>query len=122
MATALARLPAAEAEQIHARVQQADNDTCPLLKDGICLLYPARPLICRTHGLPLLTRHGGKSSVDFCPENFRGIATLPGSAVLDLDRLNETLTAINALFIADSLAEGIHYPERLSIAEALRDK
>lgn len=25
---------------------------CPLNKDGLCILYPYRPMICRLHGLP----------------------------------------------------------------------
>lgn len=121
MATALANLPNTDAEHIRDRARGAGADApCPLLEDGICLLYAARPLICRTHGLPVLTRQAGAPSVDFCPENFRGIATLPGNAVLDLDRLNETLAAINALFIAEVRNEGTTPPERLTIAAALR--
>ena len=30
------------------------DDRCSLLVDDACALYPYRPLICRTHGLPLL--------------------------------------------------------------------
>ena len=32
---------------------------CPLLRDGACLLYEARPVLCRTHGFPLRTRPSG---------------------------------------------------------------
>ena len=72
---------------------------CPLLRNGLCLLYQARPIICRTHGLPLLISRDGESGVDFCPQNFRELSSIPGDAVIDLDRLNATLAAINVLYL-----------------------
>ena len=90
------------------------EDPCPLLHDGLCLLYRARPIICRTHGLPLLITRDGTSGVDFCPENFQGLSSIPGSAVIDLDRLNAALTAINALFLQSHPG-----PERMSLAQVL---
>jgi uncharacterized protein len=104
---------------LSARIRQraaaaAPEDPCPLLQDGLCLLYQARPIICRTHGLPLLLHRDGKSEIDFCPENFRGLESIPGSAVLDLERLNATLATINALFLRSCPG-----PQRLTIAQAL---
>lgn len=120
LAAALNDLPAEEAGRIRERARRSSADTpCPLLEGGICLLYEARPIICRTHGLPLLTIREGKRAVDFCPMNFQGLDSLPGSAVIDLDRLNTVLAAINALFVAQ-LPQGVPpEKERLSIAEAL---
>lgn len=121
LAVALGRLPVEQAATIRARAGGASPDgPCPLLANGLCLLYEARPIICRTHGLPLLTALEGKRSVDFCPLNFRGLDSLPGSAVIDLDRLNTTLAAINALFVAEFFSGATAGKERLSIAEALR--
>jgi len=93
----------------------APEDPCPLLQDGLCLLYQARPIICRTHGLPLLITRAGESGVDFCPENFRELSSIPGSAVIDLDRLNAALAAINALFL-----QSFPGPERVTVAEAVK--
>jgi Fe-S-cluster containining protein len=90
------------------------EDPCPLLHDGLCLLYRARPIICRTHGLPLLITRDGTSGVDFCPENFQNLSSIPGSAVIDLDRLNAALTAINALFLQSHPG-----PERMPLAQVL---
>jgi Fe-S-cluster containining protein len=104
-----------EASLIKQKAELAGPDgPCPLLHDGLCLLYQARPIICRTHGLPLLISRDGESSVDFCPQNFRELASIPGSDVIDLDRLNAILAAINSVFLQ-------HFPgpERLSIAQAL---
>jgi uncharacterized protein len=120
LATALDDLPPARAERIRNRARRASpEDPCPLLEKGGCLLYAARPLICRTHGLPLLTGHEGAKSVDFCPLNFQGIASLPGKAVIDLDRLNTTLAAINALFVAKAFADTSLEKDRITIADAL---
>ena len=117
LAVALQALPMAEQELIRERARTALPDACPLLDDGVCLLYAARPLICRTHGLPLLVTSDTKS-VDYCPLNFKGVVNLPGWAVLDLDQLNATLAVINAHFASEFLKES--GDRRISIAEALR--
>lgn len=95
------------------------QDTCPLLVDGACILYPYRPIICRTHGLPILIRHGRDVRVDYCPRNFTNATTLTGSGIVDLDRLNDTLAAVNLLFIASYCKGKEPSKERWSIAEAL---
>jgi uncharacterized protein len=115
---AISTLPEPEAELIRAKAAATGSDSpCPLLHDGLCLLYQARPIICRTHGLPLLVTREGERAVDFCPENFRELASIPGSAVIDLDRLNAMLTAINALYLQS--APG---PARLEMARILKEK
>ena len=113
---ALRALPQADADLVRDKARATDpDDPCPLLHDGLCLIYQARPIICRTHGLPLLiTGEGGERGVDFCPENFRELASIPGHAVIDLDRLNAALTAINALFLQSHPG-----PERLAMAQVL---
>ncbi|GFO67091.1 hypothetical protein GMLC_06700 [Geomonas limicola] len=112
---ALHELPVEQAQEIRAAAAQAAADgPCPLLKGGLCLLYQARPIICRTHGLPLLLSREGANQIDFCPENFRGLTSIPGNAVLDLERLNEALAAINALYL-----RSFPGPERLTLAQAL---
>ena len=119
LATSLAALPSAEVEEIRHRARTASLDgACPLLTDDRCALYRSRPIICRTHGLPILTQQDGTGRVDFCPLNFTGVDRLPGSALLDLDRLNTLLDSINRLFIAEAFDE-CPTRERLAIAEAL---
>jgi len=120
LAQALEGLPEAAAERIRERARQAAADgPCPLLEEGACLLYAARPIICRTHGLPLLTGGGMERRIDYCPENFRGVESLPAGAVIDLERLNTMLTAVNALFISEVFHGQLPGQERLAIAEAL---
>lgn len=120
LALALRRLPDDEISHIREKARASSPDgPCPLLENGACLLYSARPIICRTHGLPILTREFGGPSVDFCPENFIGVETLPGKAIIDIDLLNTSLAAIDALFVAGFFNGKTPDKERLTIAEAL---
>lgn len=120
LAQALENWPAPTAARIRERARLSSVDgPCPLLEDGACLLYVARPLICRTHGLPLLVSAGEARRLDYCPENFQDIDALPAAAVIDLERLNTTLAAINALFISAAFPDRFPDRERLTIAESL---
>lgn len=96
-----------------------DGDECPLLDGGCCLLYEHRPIICRTHGLPILMRSGEAATVDFCPRNYRNADSLDGRNIIDLDRLNDTLSAINSIFMKEIPGDGLLSPGRLTIAEAI---
>ncbi|TRO83616.1 YkgJ family cysteine cluster protein [Trichloromonas acetexigens] len=121
LTAALAEAPEGLATEIRERAREAAEDgPCPLLKDGACLLYAARPLICRTHGLPLLGRRDGERFIDYCPLNFQGMESLPASAVIDLETLNATLAAVNRLFVKESGGDEGRAEERITIARALR--
>lgn len=120
LALAAQRLPADVGHRLRQRARSSrPEDPCPLLEDGGCVLYPDRPLICRTHGLPLLAGAEGERRVDFCPENFHGVAALPAGAVIDLDRLNLALAGVNGLFVSERFGGEEPPRQRLSIAEFL---
>jgi uncharacterized protein len=74
---------------------RADNRQCRFLKDDRCSIYPVRPVICRTHGYPVII----DGNIDFCPENFIGIKTIESENILDLDKLNHALAVINKGFV-----------------------
>ena len=122
LALALQGLPEEELSRLReGEGNHSSEALCPLLRGGLCPLYAARPLICRTHGLPLLVADGDGRRVDYCPHNFRGVATLPGGAVLDLDRLNLLLAAVNRQFLAAWVGQGRPpLPERLRLTAVLR--
>ena len=119
---ALEALPDARQAAIRRHVAaHAGAERCPLLEDHRCLLYAARPIICRTHGLPIVFSEGSERKVDCCPLNLGdGEQPLSGSAVIDLDRLNTLLVAVNALYLSHVDVGAL--PERLTISEALKVK
>lgn len=119
LAMALHQAPAAKSVHIRKLARSASMGTCPLLDKGICLLYPARPIICRTHGFPLLMAGDQNKILDYCPRNFNGMTTFPAAAVVDLDILNSTLAAINDVFIASRDGNVLRLKDRFPIAEAL---
>nr|NJM03151.1 YkgJ family cysteine cluster protein [Desulfobacula sp.] len=97
---------------------KAEKGTCPLLIDRECVLYPARPIICRTHGYPLYMKKEGGIRIDFCPENFTGMASFPKETMLDIEHLNTLLAVINRQFV-DSLEADPPFKDRIPISEAL---
>jgi len=118
LAAALRELPAEESSRIRKLARAASSEACPLLDNGRCLLYAARPIICRTHGFPILSA-GPAGVIDFCPKNFIGVASFPAAYILDIDLLNTTLAAINSVFTASCGTAQLPGRERLTIAEAL---
>lgn len=119
---ALEALPDARRNAILRHVAaQAGGERCPLLEDHRCLLYTARPIICRTHGLPIIYTEGSERKSDCCPLNLNEMdQAVSGAATIDLDRLNMLLVAVNALYLSHADISGL--PERLTIIEALKVK
>jgi len=99
VAAAALELPAADQEALRARLAAGRADPrCPLLDDvGACRVYAARPMICRSHGLPI--EAGAPSERDVCPLNFTAgppLEELDPGCVLDVERLNAILLAVDA--------------------------
>ena len=115
LSLAFSRLDASVRERVLDQARQSDKQ-CPLLVDHACMVYEARPIICRTHGYPLYMEKEGRAMVDFCPENFKGVKKLDRSDMLDLDRINTLLTAVNNHFVA-CFEKGL--PERIPVDQAL---
>ena len=116
---AIARLPMGAKVLLAERVSW-DRDDCPLLADDLCLVYPARPVICRTHGFPLLLEEDGQRRVSICPDNFQTAEAIPGRAVMNLETINNTLVALNALFLSAGAAPMFAAAERFTLADLLR--
>lgn len=83
------------------RESQAD-DSCPLLLGGLCRVYPARPFICRSHGLPAAYLDDDLScyQVSACPKNFADDVLFAVEDLLLMDEINSRLREINDLFCA----------------------
>lgn len=103
---ALAELPSKlrarieqQAAEINERETRGESVGCPMLVDHCCAIYAARPLICRTQGLPLLFEtEDGAQEVDFCPLNFttpEAQNDLDEEHLVPLDELNTRLALAN---------------------------
>jgi Fe-S-cluster containining protein len=104
--------------KIRQRAAAASFWDCPLLEDRACRMYTFRPVICRTHGFPLLTHYKGRASIGYCRHNFNDVSCIPDDAIIDLDNINRTLRTVNASVVGE-LAHVLQLPERLSVAEAI---
>ncbi len=108
-------------QQEQDRIISRSNENpkaCPLLIDHECILYAARPVICRTHGYPIYIEQEGESLADFCPKNFRTLKSIPNDAFLNIKQLNTLLIAVNNHFL-ESIETDSPFPERIEISKAL---
>jgi Fe-S-cluster containining protein len=118
MREALDALPEEQAAAIKAHVaSHADGERCPLLHQHRCQLYEVRPIICRTHGLPITYTSEGTRFSDCCPLNLSDGHTLSGANVVDLDKLNTLLAAVNSIYLTQTNTSDATL--RIAIADAL---
>jgi len=119
MALALQKL----APDLRRRIQHKARHTnsfgpCPLLEDGACLMYDARAVICRTHGLPMLTEYRGHRTIGFCQKNFQNLSPVSEGDAINLAHLNSSLAAVNQNFVNQFADRWLPY-SRFSLSEAL---
>ncbi len=80
---------------------EIEHDDCNFLINHICQIYEARPIICRTHGLPLLFMNeaGGAWELSACPLNFKKFDDFDSQNTYPQDTYNSKLFLINRDFI-----------------------
>jgi hypothetical protein len=108
-----------EADAIRAHVQRRPvvpnprPDLCAALDDrGRCQIYEARPVVCRSHGVPIRMREGSLPVIRSCFRNFT--QTEPAAdCVLDQETLSTLVLAVDR-------AAG-HTGERVDLAMLLRE-
>ncbi len=91
------------------------DDRCILLWRGACLVYEHRPVICRTHGFPLLV----EEEIDRCPMNLAGLEEIEPSCVLNLENLDTRLAAINMRFV-EEVEDAFFKKTRISLRDLVR--
>ena len=88
-----------EEARARLRASQAHTDRCAALDDaGRCQIYEARPLVCRSHGVPIKLRNPrGLPVIEACSLNFtaHGPAAADPDCVLDQTTLSATLGMID---------------------------
>jgi len=101
-----------------------DNmEDCRFLVDHSCSIYPSRPVICRTHGLPLLymSLESDEYELSLCELNFTAydLEEFDEENTYPMDRINSKLYQINKNFIAGF--EGGKYTEqdRIPLADLI---
>ncbi|MBW6537233.1 MAG: YkgJ family cysteine cluster protein [Mariniphaga sp.] len=85
------------------RIAKNDED-CIFLKNHDCTIYESRPLICRTHGQPLLyTNDDGEWELSTCELNFKDydFENFSEENTFPQDKFNSKLFLINREFIAE---------------------
>ncbi|MEZ4398483.1 MAG: YkgJ family cysteine cluster protein [Kofleriaceae bacterium] len=111
----VAAQPAAARAAIVAGVGAAAPGRCAALADDDrCRIYPARPLVCRSHGVPIRLREASLPVVRACALNFTaaGPAAADADCVLDQELVSTTLGLLDR---AGGAAPGT----RLDLAEVL---
>lgn len=102
-----------------------DQASCAFLKQGLCSIYAVRPMICRTHGLPVaflnMDAQEPEMSVSFCPLNFvdadeESLSFGPEST-LDIDDLNMKLYEANLQFLQEHPELGLGPSDRIDLRE-----
>ena len=82
----------------------AENDICVFLKNNSCTIYQHRPIMCRTHGLPLLyANDDGEFELSACELNFTefDFDDFTDENTLPQDKYNSKLFLLNREFIAE---------------------
>lgn len=80
--------------------------SCGYLCEDECIIYPYRPIICRTHGLPLVYWHEEINppgyGVMFCRKNFNESENVEFSSgnTVCMDEINSRLARLNLEFIS----------------------
>jgi Fe-S-cluster containining protein len=103
-----------------------EGKSCGFLdKDDKCQVYPYRPIICRTHGLPVAFLNHDmdppEMSVTFCEKNFTNTDPMDyifgPKNTLNLEILNERLARINAAFMENCDDQSITPHDRIPLRE-----
>ena len=101
-----------------ANTEPGDERCAALDSAGKCKVYDARPLVCRSHGVPIRLTRGSLPVVQSCHRNFTRSVPDP-DCILDQATLSATLYAVDA-------AEAAERPEdapagRVELAALLAD-
>ena len=108
----IARMSRQERETLRANALAGAADRCAALDPtGRCLVYAARPIVCRSHGAPVRMRKGSLPVIESCFRNFTHTEPDP-DCVID----QETLSALTLAVDREAGGDG----SRVDLAELLR--
>ena len=106
--------------------QLNDGKECSFLDEqGNCQIYPFRPIICRTHGLPLVYWHEETDppgyGVMFCEKNFQRADEIDFGPynTLNMDEVNEKLARLNVTFVEENKDLSLEPTTRIELRSLL---
>ena len=94
---AISTWPAEKRAALAANVAAAPADRCAALDPaGRCTIYAVRPIVCRSHGVPIRMR-GALPVIQACFRNFtaRGPAAADPDCILDQETISALLLAVD---------------------------
>lgn len=107
------------------RPEPGDETACRFLVDHACTIYTSRPVICQTHGLPLLymNSEGTAWELSHCEQNFREVPVeaFHSENTLVMDTFNSRLFQINQAFVSENASLGYHETDRIPLAELFQE-
>lgn len=95
-----------------SKPDDSESDVCAFLKYHVCTIYEQRPVICRTHGLPLLFMNDNSEwELSVCELNFTkyDFQEFTLDNTFSQDKFNSKLFMLNKDFIKEF--ESIRYQE-----------
>ena len=93
--------------------------------EGGCVIYAYRPMICRTHGLPLVYWHDETDppgyGVMFCEKNFQNADEIDFGPdnTLNMDEVNEKLARLNVAFVEEKKDLSLESDTRIEMRKLL---
>lgn len=112
-----------EKEYQHDVPPTKDERSCVFLKDHKCAIYEERPVICRTHGLPLLyMNEDGDWELSACELNFTefDMDEFTEENTFPQDTFNSRLFMLNKEFIAHFEEENYNEFDLIPVKELLK--
>lgn len=88
------------------KLSKKNPSVCPMLWGDLCAIYPVRPIICRTHGLPILYFEAEIAFVDYCRLNFTELPEtyeFEDDLIIDMREYNSELVRLDQLYVSDVL-------------------
>lgn len=102
-----------------------EENVCVFLINHVCSIYEQRPIICRTHGLPLLYMNDNSEwELSACELNFTefNFNEFTIENTLSQDKINSKLFMLNKEFIADFQDKKYGEMDLIPIKELLNKK
>ena len=89
--------PSQASARLSPKPEQSEK-SCVFLVNNECAIYPVRPIICRTHGLPIM--YPDRQNIDACPLNFTDIEfeSIDPQYVFNSESITENLIRLNLAF------------------------